>query len=113
MINWDNIYKDHGFKTELQMWQTLLVSLRNSDAIANYLGVSRGAVQRRRQILNLHKASRRGATYRKADKRSLLDSLPENVWTMPIDDILLYVQEEHDVIISKSYLVKYRRRQGL
>jgi hypothetical protein len=112
MINWDTLYGDHGFKSEIQMWQTLLVSLRNSEAIGKYLGVSRGAVQRRRQLLQLHKTTRRGATYRTATKREILDSLPSRVWQMPIEDVALYVQEEHDILISKSYIVKYRRKQG-
>ena len=113
MINWDIIYKDLGFKTEIQMWNTLLVSLRNSTAIANYLNMSKGAVQRRRQILNLHRPSRRGQTYRAASKRYVLDQIPPKVWQMPIEDIALYIGEEYDISISQSYISQYRRRRGL
>ena len=113
MIDWDQVYKDYGFRTERQMWQTFLVSLRNNTTIGKYLGVSRGAVQRRRQILNIHQAPRRGATYRKAGKRAILDQLPEDTWNMPLEDILLYIRDHHDIEISLSYLSKYRRQLGL
>ena len=113
MINWDTIFVDHGFKTEIQMWRTLLVSLRNNESVAKYLGVSRGAVQRRRQLLNLHKTSRRGATYRTAAKREVMDKVPDDKWLMPADDIVLYIRDEFNIEISRSYIVRYRNSKGL
>jgi hypothetical protein len=113
MIDWDQVYKDQGFKTESQMWRTLLVGLRNNEAVGKYLGVSRGAVQRRRQLLNLHKTSRRGATYRSAGKREVLDKVPNDAWQMPAEDLVLYIRDNFDTSISKSYIVRYRKQRGL
>lgn len=113
MLDWDATARSLGFKTELQMWRTLIVSLRNSEAIAKYLGVSRGAVQRRRQILNLH-TTRRGKTYRKTGKAAVLSNLPDEVWVWPIEDIIVYVMDKFDIVVSKGYVSKYRalRRGG-
>jgi Zn-dependent peptidase ImmA (M78 family) len=111
MIDWPRKAKELGFNTELQMWKTLMVSLRNSEAIAKYLGVSRGAVQRRRHILNIH-SPRRGGFYRKAEKRAILEKLPDEVMMMPIEDIIHYVWDKYQLKVSPAYVSKFRTKAG-
>jgi transposase len=110
MIDWDRITTAQGFTDEKQMWETLITALRNNDAIAKHLGVSRGAVQRRRYYLHLNRPSRRGRTYRKADKRIILSQLGDEVWMMPIEQIQDYVYDRFDVEISRSYISRYRKK---
>lgn len=109
MINWEMIARDQGFKSEKQMWTSLLVALRNSDAIADHLGVSRGAVQRRRALLQMHKSGHRSKVYRKGGKRALLDKVPTSIWAQTLEEVQEYIQREMDIYISISYLSKYRR----
>jgi Zn-dependent peptidase ImmA (M78 family) len=110
MIDWEAITEAQGFKEEKEMWNVLMTALRNNDAIAKHLGVSRGAIQRRRYYLQLNKPSRRGRTYRKADKRIILSQLNSEMWMNSIDDIQTYIYETHGVSISRAYISKYRRR---
>lgn len=110
MINWDEIVTSHGFKTEKQMWTALLTALRNSDAIAEHLGVSRGAVQRRRSLLRVNKPAHRLKSYRKAGKRLVLDQVPDDVLIATIEDVQAYILDKYNVLISTAYISKYRRQ---
>ena len=110
MIDWDKIVRDQGFTTEDQMWQTLIVSLRNNEAIAKHLGVSRGVCQRRRAQLGLNKPAKRTKNYRQAEKKNILKKLPEDVWNMPLEDIVSYILDTFDVKVSAGYVSKYRKQ---
>jgi len=110
MIDWNTVVTQQGFKTEKQMWTALLTALRNSDAIAKHLGVSRGAVQRRRTLLKLNKPAYRNTSYRKAGKRAFLDRVPDTVIISTIEDIQSYILDVHGVLISTAYISKYKRK---
>jgi transposase len=110
MIDWDKITEAQGFKEEKEMWNVLITALRNNDAISKHLGVSRGAVQRRRYYLQLNRPSRRGRTYRKADKRIILSQLEDEVWMMPIEEIQDYIYDKFEIEVSRSYISKYRKK---
>ena len=112
MIDWKQIVKDNGFVIEDQMWTVLITSLRNNDAISKHLGVSRGSVQRRRLVMGCNKPAKRGPAYRKSEKRNILNSLPEEAWNWPLEDVQLFIKEKYEEDISLAYISKIKRERG-